>query len=418
MINSFSVHYNYWEVFNVGKINNLDAKNAYYKIKGFKDKSGKYYKTLFHLHTPESYDYELFKGREGFSYQQAGHDDLYNICVEKGILPSDSNYASFNKVGVDEGIYNTYKEAFSFLLLVNELAISNIDIAVITDHNTIDGYNKMDRAIANLKHLKGKYYRYPTILLGIEVSCADNNHVVGIFDKSNEKCIDKLRRWLDFNVYSFEAGTVLTSMEVMKFFYSIGAFTYIAHLNSADMIQKSHYLSGAYKKEILNSKYCKIVGCSSIDKIDKLKSDLWKYSPKKEYKFIIDNDSHCLEDVNKNQMWLKGSSKNLQMLKEALFNYDISVSLDFEYNTHKRQYISGMYIQNNDAFLVTKKGQKKDGFVIKYSPFLNCLIGGRGTGKSTVIKFMEYILNQNCESLEMLNFICSHGHMWLSLIHI
>lgn len=417
MINSFSVHYNYWEVFNVGKINNLDAKNAYYKIKGFKDKSGKYYKTLFHLHTPESYDYELFKGREGFSYQQAGHDDLYNICVEKGILPSDSNYASFNKVGVDEGIYNTYKEAFSFLLLVNELAISNIDIAVITDHNTIDGYNKMDRAIANLKHLKGKYYRYPTILLGIEVSCADNNHVVGIFDKSNEKCIDKLRRWLDFNVYSFEAGTVLTSMEVMKFFYSIGAFTYIAHLNSADMIQKSHYLSGAYKKEILNSKYCKIVGCSSIDKIDKLKSDLWKYSPKKEYKFIIDNDSHCLEDVNKNQMWLKGSSKNLQMLKEALFNYDISVSLDFEYNTHKRQYISGMYIQNNDAFLVTKKGQKKDGFVIKYSQFLNCLIGGRGTGKSTVIKFMEYILNQNCESLEMLNFICSHGHMWLLYVY-
>ena len=75
----------------MGKINNLDAKNAYYKIKGFKDKSGKYYKTLFHLHTPESYDYELFKGREGFSYQQAGHDDLYNICVEKGILPSDSN---------------------------------------------------------------------------------------------------------------------------------------------------------------------------------------------------------------------------------------------------------------------------------------------------------------------------------------
>ena len=55
--------------------------------------------------------------------------------------------------------------------------------------------------------------------------------------------------------------------------------------------------------------------------------------------------------------------------------------------------------------------------MIKYSPFLNCLIGGRGTGKSTVIKFMEYILNQNCESLEMLNFICSHGHMWLLYVY-
>ena len=30
---------------------------------------------------------------------------------------------------------------------------------------------------------------------------------------------------------------------------------------------------------------------------------------------------------------------------------------------------------------------------------------------------MEYILNQNCESLEMLNFICSHGHMWLLYVY-
>ena len=35
--------------------------DIYKKIKDTKNKYGTFYKTLFHLHTPESYDYKLRK---------------------------------------------------------------------------------------------------------------------------------------------------------------------------------------------------------------------------------------------------------------------------------------------------------------------------------------------------------------------
>ena len=40
---------------------NLEAERAYKAIRGEKNKFGSYRKTLFHVHTPESHDYRLFK---------------------------------------------------------------------------------------------------------------------------------------------------------------------------------------------------------------------------------------------------------------------------------------------------------------------------------------------------------------------
>ena len=40
---------------------NLEAERVYKTIRGEKNKFGSYRKTLFHVHTPESHDYRLFK---------------------------------------------------------------------------------------------------------------------------------------------------------------------------------------------------------------------------------------------------------------------------------------------------------------------------------------------------------------------
>ena len=54
----------------MGYVNNIDAINAYKKISQFPDKSAKYFKTLFHIHSPASYDYKLHSNNHFFvSYQ-------------------------------------------------------------------------------------------------------------------------------------------------------------------------------------------------------------------------------------------------------------------------------------------------------------------------------------------------------------
>ena len=39
-------------------------------------------------------------------------------------------------------LYESYKEAFAFLIFVYYLAEKNIEIAILADHNTIAGYKK------------------------------------------------------------------------------------------------------------------------------------------------------------------------------------------------------------------------------------------------------------------------------------
>ena len=70
---------------------------------------------------------------------------------------------------------------------------------------------------------------------------------------------------------------------------------------------------------------------------------------------------------------------------------------------------------------------------MRFSDALNCIIGGRGTGKSSILKMLEYIMAQRVESDKTLDFLCQHGNayvlyekegieyiieMILSLIHI
>lgn len=98
------------------------------------------------------------------------------------------------------------------------------------------------------------------------------------------------------------------------------------------------------------------------------------------------------------------------MIKEALTDYDISIS--FTEERHYKQFIKGIYIENCvDGFLIGTNG--KGNFSMNFSDALNCLIGGRGTRKGSVLEILEYVMSQRCESEQLLDFICVHGNTWV-----
>src|SRR5699024_204045 len=77
---------------------------------------------------------------------------------------------------------------------------------------------------------------------GIEISCADKLHVVAILD-GNKKKEEEVIKWLDEKLISEKDGVYVTSLEVMDFFTSLGAITYIAHIYSSN-INKDKFLNG------------------------------------------------------------------------------------------------------------------------------------------------------------------------------
>ncbi|HEP6947597.1 TPA: AAA family ATPase [Streptococcus pyogenes] len=378
---------------------------AYKHIKKTRDNFGFPRKSIFHIHTPASHDYKLMENLGTDGYKKITEKELEDIIYERSIIPLINGKRDI-KFGEDFDIFESKKEIYAFLLLANELLINQYEIAVVTDHNTFEGIDKLKICIHHLKKLKVKYNVETILFRGIEISCADKLHVVAILDddKNNE---EEVIKWLDEKLISEKDGVYVTSLEVMDFFSSLGAITYIAHIYSSN-INKDKFLSGAYKKKLFSSENTRIVGLKNKNQIKGAKNFMKNY--REDVNFLIDNDSHSIDTLDNNFFWIKGSDINFQMLKEALIDFDISVS--YENMNKNKVYIEGLYVMFEESGFLSNK--KKDGdFTVKFSDSLNCLIGGRGTGKSTVLETIDFVMTQSVHDENLLDFICKHGNVYL-----
>ena len=378
---------------------------AYKHIKSTRDNFGFPRKSIFHIHTPASHDYKLMENLGTDGYKKISEKELEDIIYERSIIPPINGEKDI-EFGVDFNIFENKKEIYAFLLLAHELLINQYEIAVVTDHNTFEGIDKLKLCIHHLKKLKAKYNVETILFRGIEISCADKLHVVAILDddKNNE---EEVIKWLDEKMISEKDGVYVTSLEVMDFFSGLGAITYIAHIYSSN-INKDKVLSGAYKKKLFSSENTRIVGLKNRNQINGAKNFMKNY--REDVNFLIDNDSHSIDTLDNNFFWIKGSDINFQMLKEALIDFDISVS--YENMNKNKVYIEGLYVMFEESGFLSNK--KKDGdFTVKFSDSLNCLIGGRGTGKSTVLETIDFVMTQSVHDENLLDFICKHGNVYL-----
>jgi hypothetical protein len=315
-------------------VSNIDAKQAYAAIIRQKIKYGNYHKVLFHVHTPASYDYHLLKEWGVKTYQQKTTEDVINVFSNfSGI------HCNFSKNNGDKSIPKVFvseKELWSYLLLGEGLCKNNIELVVVADHHTIDGILKLQTAISELNKKKTLKI-YPEVIGGVEISCADRLHVVGIFDASNIVIQQKISQWLQDNLIDEESGVFETSLEVMHQLKEFEAIPYIAHINTSDIFKKEKYLSGAYRKKIFGSEFLRIIGISSANmKISTMQQieNVSESIKKDKINFVIDNDAHDIQGLERNSFWIKGEKRNFFMLQEALENYDISVSLSVSNHSH------------------------------------------------------------------------------------
>ncbi|PTI36760.1 recombinase RecF, partial [Staphylococcus succinus] len=189
---------------------------------------------------------------------------------------------------------------------------------------------------------------------------------------------------------------------------------YIAHINSSNIYTESRFLSGGYKNKLLSSENLKYIGVSNKDKIDKISSFLSNYSKEKKY-FLLDNDAHCIEDLKFKYIWIKASKRTTNIIIDSIKDYKLSVSLDKPINEGKKYIRSMCIISNNDVnkknFLIDK-GEEND-FQVNFSPSLNCFIGGRGTGKSTLLDLLNLVMSQRCGSVDKLEFLSRNSNVYV-----
>lgn len=392
----------------------MEEEQIYLKIKE-NINYGSYKKTLFHIHTPASHDYCLYEEKKELkkddkdSYFKLTDEDLYNIAINENLINGNTPPEIF--IPIDT--FSSSKEYITYLIMADKLIKNEIEIVVVSDHNTIDGYIKLQEAIRIVYDNKiglGEKCVYPNLILGVELSCADLNHIVAIFDDKN---IDDVKEFINEFVMSKESGTYLSTYQVIDKVKGMDGFFYIAHINSSDFLKES-MLSGGYKKKVFSDPSMKIIGVSDIRSIESIKNRLRNYSNKK-FGYVLDSDSHSIDTLCKKYFWLKGTKKDFRIIKDLFRDWELVISLDTP--VYPSKYIEGIAIKNGPKNFLNSysyiQGNKDDYLTISFSPSLNCLIGGRGTGKSTVLNLIEFILSQNINKKEDLEMICKHNCVWI-----
>ena len=153
---------------------------------------GVFHKTLIHLHTPASHDYKLFSNWTEDEYKAATNEQLYELFFNNKIelkkrFPMDELASS-----VDDSFFVDFKEYISYLFLAESILQNELEIVVVTDHNTTKGVEKLQKAVSILKANNRNYKYHPHILYGVEISAADKLHIVGIFDDNKKEALKPL----------------------------------------------------------------------------------------------------------------------------------------------------------------------------------------------------------------------------------
>lgn len=402
--------------------NNSSILSKYYRsINQVTRKIGDFKKCEFHIHTPASYDYQLIDGE---LYSKLTDFDIVKFALEVGYftelqrehflkqvetgLFKTSDY----QVDLKSTLFDSFKEYLTYKLIAHTLYENNIEVAIISDHNTIQGYHKLNAAIREyyMERYKGKNEKiqYIDLLLGVEISCSEQVHLIGIFDSNMYKQVQKL---IDDNITSDNSGTYETSLSMLNKIVDIGGLGYIAHINSTTI-----KTTGLYKQTLFKHPELNVIGLTTKESYAREITKLRTFgisNPDEKYCFIYEGDSHSLAQIGIKNTWIKLSDVSFNSLKKAFLNHKFCVFIEKPNITDK--YIKGVLIEpGTDGYL---QGKDHKNFTIDFSHDLNCVIGGRGTGKSTLLTILEVIFTLEIDSDAKLRFICRNKMICVTFVY-
>ncbi len=276
---------------------------------------------------------------------------------------------------------------------VDALKLSNIRLAVITNHNKFD---KDEYKAINKKARKEGIGVFP----GIELSVNDGSngvHLLIVFSQQwLENGHDYINQYLNVafagkvpEKYEQENGRsnddLLTTLKKLEEYHR-DFFVVFAHVEAPSGLWNE--LDGGRMQELaeqpLIQKYC--LGFQKVrthDKPDvkcrtKVKQWWGKHYPAE----LEGSDSKKLDEIGRGQsVYLKLGDLSFEAVKYALTDFHFRVSSEIP------------KIMHSHLNAIRFEGGLLDGTRVTFSPHLNSLIGIRGSGKSSLLESIRYVLD-------------------------
>jgi len=251
-----------------------------------------------------------------------------------------------------------------FLNIVKKAKKEKLKIIAITDHNSIEGYEKLifikdkikkdleeKQYISNLTsedklilEKKLKMFNEVLILPGIEFETMDNVHLLVVFNPDTSD-IDTIKNFLikggcDKDSFGFH-DTIKTAnwniLELYQATLNYDCFVIDAHSDSSKGIYNT-IKPGTYRAKCFNDEQLLAIAYNSETEKDKLAEIIKtavEYKRKSPISFVKFSDAHSIKEIGSSWTWIKTNSISFKETKEAFSNPGECISI--EHPTVKRK---------------------------------------------------------------------------------
>ena len=321
----------------------------------FQSKFGsKWWKIDFHVHTPASGDY--------------GHG---NQTVRDTTTPEDIIKAAMSQ---------------------------QLDAIIVTDHNSGEWIDKLKKTNEDLQSRSERpvWYRDLVIFPGVEISVSggqDRIHVLAVFDPivSGNTIAGLLGRCGILGNYGNEQTTTTTTSmsDTIRHIFDAGAIPILAHVdNDKGYLHNTSSLpdGGSIFKEPYRVFAAEFADLCAFD---------FHPSPAvretvKALAKVGGSDAHLPEEIGRFSSWVKMSSPSIASMRLALQSPDWSISNQGE-NPNREPNLALLQLTITDM----KHCGRVSPCQVWLNPHQTSLIGGRGSGKSTIVESLRIALAQN-----------------------
>lgn len=257
-----------------------------------------------------------------------------------------------------------------------------IECVAVTDHNTGSWIDKLKEAANELRDEGKVIHVFP----GVEITANSNIHVLGIFDPSSTALdIETIIARSRFNGTRGDSDAVaeLSAELIIKEIKEAGGIAIPAHIDMKAGLCTQH--SSHTIKQV-----CEIADAVEIIYPEQETEDapISRYTNLQlNLPSVIGSDAHHPNAIDRAFTWVKMSTPSIEGFKLALIDGGTSILRSDDINKNPNQ------TSNTRLHSVTIENTKYAGrptpLIIKFSPWMSAVIGGRGSGKSSVLEFIR-----------------------------
>ena len=266
---------------------------------------------------------------------------------------------------------------------------AGLDAIAVTDHNSSEFVPALQQAASDVDNA-------PVLFPSVELTANDGSHLLFVVDPTaGREHIDDLLSRMDIPVQKRGETDARTSLSVEAILERCGDQMLIiaAHVNgSAGLLEHT----GQQRIAELRDPRLAAVEIHPDYEIDESWLDGSKAEIGRKISRIWASDSHSFDDIGKRYTWVKMTYPTLEGLRLALTDGTDSLIParrgDSENpNAHAEMAIERITIDH------TKHIGRASPAEVRFNPWMNVIIGGRGTGKSTLLDLLRKAMRRDSE---------------------